>query len=234
MGRKRKSIQEEESDDPIEETEEYIVEKVLNKRRKKGGIEYLLKWKGYPDSENSWEPYSSIKDTCQELIDEYEQEHDGEETEEVEDSKRSRPKGKRGSKKPKVAGDSDEDFDGKSSEKKSQPLPNAKNQPLPNAKNQPLPNARSQLLPNATTGKAKTKKQGKLTALKEMDQLLEDPDVHVESIVKIGRIKDNEYLIALVRLDSKPKPVAVSWSVLKELHAQVVIKHFEKMIQFKD
>ena len=206
MGRKRKSIQEEDSDDPIEEeTEEYIVEKVLNKRRKKGGIEYLLKWKGYPDSENSWEPYASIKDTCQELISEYEQEHGVEETEEV-DSRRSTPKGKRGSKKSR----GDEDLDGKSSEKRSQPLP------------------------NVTTGKPKARKQGKLTALKEMDQLLEDPNVHVESILKIGRIKDNEYLIALVRLDTKPKPVAVSWSVLKERHAQVVIKHFEKMIQFRD
>lgn len=196
-------MQEEESNDSIEEeeAEEYIVEKVLSKRRKKGGIEYLLKWKGYPDSENSWEPYFGIKDTCQELIEEYEKEHDGGEAEV--DSKRCTAKGKRGTKRSKVA---DEELDEKSSEKKSQLLPNQ-------------------------TEKSKAKK---LTALKEMDQLLEDPDVHVESIVKIGRIKDNDYLIALVRLDRKPKPVAVSWNVLKERHAQVVIKHFEKMIQFKD
>lgn len=228
MGRKRKSIQEEEPDDHMEEeTEEYIVEKVLSKRRKRGRIEYLLKWKGYPDSENSWEPCVSIKDTCQELIDEYEKEHGGDETEQV-DSKRSTPKGKRGPKKPRV--DDSGDSDGKSSEKRSQPLPDATTEKQKTEK----PKTEKPKTEKQKTEKQKTEKEGKLAALKEMDQLLEDPDVRVESIVKIGRMKDNEYLIALVRLDTRPKPVAVSWSVLKERHPQVVIRHFENMVQFRD
>lgn len=39
----------------------YIVEKILQKRVTAAGkVEYLLKWKGYPDSENCWEPEENI------------------------------------------------------------------------------------------------------------------------------------------------------------------------------
>jgi hypothetical protein len=42
-------------------TPEYIVEKVLAYRvNAKGAKEYLLKWKGYSDSDNSWEPYDNM------------------------------------------------------------------------------------------------------------------------------------------------------------------------------
>ena len=30
------------------------VEKVLRKRKRKGVVEYFVKWKGYPDKFNSW------------------------------------------------------------------------------------------------------------------------------------------------------------------------------------
>ncbi|XP_076352585.1 uncharacterized protein LOC143247921 [Tachypleus tridentatus] len=38
----------------------YQVEKVLGKRFHEGKLEYLLKWKGYPNSENCWEPEENI------------------------------------------------------------------------------------------------------------------------------------------------------------------------------
>lgn len=49
-------------DAPIEKAEssededrEYIVEKILQMRRKRGVPEYYVVWKGYP-GENTWEP----------------------------------------------------------------------------------------------------------------------------------------------------------------------------------
>ena len=45
-------------------------EKIIDKRTNHcGKIEYLVKWQGYPDSENTWEPSQLV---CSELIEEYE------------------------------------------------------------------------------------------------------------------------------------------------------------------
>lgn len=39
----------------------YEVEAILNKRLFKGKIQYLIQWKGYGLSENSWEPRENIE-----------------------------------------------------------------------------------------------------------------------------------------------------------------------------
>ena len=54
-----------------EDDEEYLVEKVIEKRiTAKGNIEYLIKWEGYDEKENSWEPIENLG--CEDLIQEYE------------------------------------------------------------------------------------------------------------------------------------------------------------------
>ncbi len=53
----------------INDEEEYEVEEILDKRKHYGKIQYLIKWKGYPLSEASWEPETNLN--CPELLKEF-------------------------------------------------------------------------------------------------------------------------------------------------------------------
>ena len=47
----------------------YSVEKILDKRIRKGGrAEYLIKWLNYPESENTWEPENNLNISKQTMV----------------------------------------------------------------------------------------------------------------------------------------------------------------------
>ena len=46
----------------MDEEDVYIVEQIQGERTRGGKRQYLIKWQGYPTSENSWEPAASILD----------------------------------------------------------------------------------------------------------------------------------------------------------------------------
>lgn len=52
------------------EEEEFSVEKILDKRVRNSKVEYLIKWEGYPDTENTWEPQDNLD--CPDIISAYE------------------------------------------------------------------------------------------------------------------------------------------------------------------
>ena len=64
-----KEISEFDRCDTLEET--YIVEKILQKKKFKGVYKYLIKWEGYPDEQNTWEPIENLIGV-KDLLDEFE------------------------------------------------------------------------------------------------------------------------------------------------------------------
>jgi len=57
-----------------EEEEVYVVEKIIDKRvLEDGTVLYYLKWRNYPESDNTWEPVTNLD--CDELISEFEKVH---------------------------------------------------------------------------------------------------------------------------------------------------------------
>ncbi|CAF1574903.1 unnamed protein product [Rotaria magnacalcarata] len=56
-----------------EGVERYEIERIVDKRYRNDNIEYFIKWRGYPDSQNTWEPSSNIQgEEESELLAEYE------------------------------------------------------------------------------------------------------------------------------------------------------------------
>jgi hypothetical protein len=54
----------------IQDHTEYEVDAILTHRVRRGKVLYLVKWKGYDDTENTWEPVESLENT-KELLKEY-------------------------------------------------------------------------------------------------------------------------------------------------------------------
>jgi len=72
--------------DSSDSEEEYVVEKIVAKRLNKGKVEYLLKWKGWPEASNTWEPEEHLD--CSALLKEFEA------AENSDENKNKKPSGK--------------------------------------------------------------------------------------------------------------------------------------------
>ena len=71
----------------MNESNLYEVENILKKRTVKGKKEYLIKWKGYPENESTWEPLSHLK-YINYMIKEFEQKYKEEKEKEKEKEKK--------------------------------------------------------------------------------------------------------------------------------------------------
>src|ERR1700724_3001677 len=53
----------------VEGTSKYEVEEVMDSHLKRGKLEYLVKWSGYTDDYNTWEPEANLKNTADAISD---------------------------------------------------------------------------------------------------------------------------------------------------------------------
>ena len=60
----------------IKDNDEYEVERILKHKRVNGRPLYLIKWKGYDTSENTWEPITNLKG-CHRAMQDYQQTSQG-------------------------------------------------------------------------------------------------------------------------------------------------------------
>jgi hypothetical protein len=60
---------------PVNPEAEYEVRAILDCQYKHGKIRYLISWRGYPQSEDSWEPRSNLR--CEEMLEDFHQKNPG-------------------------------------------------------------------------------------------------------------------------------------------------------------
>lgn len=51
----------------VNDEEEWVVETIVNAKIERGKVKYQIKWEGYPESENTWEPLSNVRHMWDEI-----------------------------------------------------------------------------------------------------------------------------------------------------------------------
>ena len=62
--------------DLVHGEEEWEIEAIMAHKKTQCGIKYLVKWKGYPESENSWEPAENLEN-AKDMVEDYHRAYPG-------------------------------------------------------------------------------------------------------------------------------------------------------------
>lgn len=195
----------------------YEVENILKKRTIKGKKEYLIKWKGYPESESTWEPLSHLK-YINYMIKEFEQKmRNKEEKEKKLDEDKDKDESTNKNSPQKDSGEKKEDSETKTKDEKE-----SKEEKKEKVKNKLLGKKRN----HTDASKKLEVRIGSNKAIFEVDQSLE----------KILTVKlDNKALIAVVerRLKTgKTLKEIMNTEELKKTNPWILIDYYEGKIKF--
>ena len=79
---------------PVNPNAEYEVEKILDCQQVRNTVKYLIHWKGYPQSENTWEPRGNL--SCHQLLESFHRRNPGYPKEDRRSPREGRKKGRPG------------------------------------------------------------------------------------------------------------------------------------------
>jgi chromobox protein 5 len=186
------------------DSNEYYVEKVLDKRVIDGELRYLIKWDGWSEENNTWEPLENLGN-IKNLIDEYEKEQ------------LLNPKNKKGVK-------SKVDYQ----KQNSAPHPTKSKNSLENEDSNGLPKQKK-----IKEFKEKKEEENKNSEIlgslginvpEEVVSVKRDADQQILCLVKFKERPDG----------ITPEDAFVPSSILRELYPKILIKFYESKIKFVD
>jgi hypothetical protein len=216
--------------------ESFIVERIVEKKKVKGGYKYLVKWEGYEENQNTWEPVENLTNV-QHLVDEFEtqlleKKRKREETEEALKKKDNILEMKKIDEFKFDAKVYTSDIDMAEIETKTKKEPIPKKEPTP--KKEPitvkLPEKKKKLVIEDESGE-KPKPVPK-------PELIGDINIHVPLKIVLPKILNDKpiefnFLIEWQKVgDVIPKPSYLSSHILKKKYPEMVFEFYESHIKF--
>jgi len=211
------------SSEPEGEEDTYVVESILDKRVKKGHIEYLIKWKNYDSpNDNTWEPKGNCQ--CPELIEAFEKKYSEKRDKEKEKSVRADSKTRDEAKKKRKSEER--------SEQKRREKDGSKENVESSKKN--VPRKSKEIVTSSDESDDDSKRASSEIQLPEpaagKQYLLQQPGNEISSVIGVKRGASGG-IVALVKFQNGAYEL-VPTSLMSETNPKVLIEFYESRLRF--